>query len=104
MQELAKSDLFFTIFKDRDEISVEEVYSLGKRDPQNKDENHKWIRRRIEIWGKRGLAEPTAGDGPQFLYNIKGFRLTPEGKKLLGRFEENPHDITETPLSLEPKA
>lgn len=96
MISLDKNNLFFIVFKDKDEVSIEEVYSLGKRDPQNTYKNIKWIR--SKVWEERGLVESLYDEsGPKYISNIKGFRLTPKGKCLLGRCEENPYTSPQLP-------
>jgi hypothetical protein len=93
MIRLHKDNLFLIVFKDKNEVSIEEVYSLGKRDPQNTYKNHKWIGNKA--WDTRGLVEPLYAEStPKISSNVKGFRLTLKGKCLLGRCEENPCEAT----------
>ena len=89
MGRLKGNSPFFTIFKDKDEVTLEEIFILCKREEKYK-ENSQWIYSSLYIWKKRGIAEPIYGSRKQSTgwtrySSIIGIKLTEDGKNLLGR-------------------
>ena len=102
MSRLPKDNIFYTLFKDKDEILVEDAFALGKRNPGRTEENITWLRNKLTRWKKRGIAEPLyhatynpASKGGQ-RYRLIGIKLTERGKRLLGKpvSQEDTYHIT----------
>ena len=89
METLNKTNSLFTIFKDKDEVLLEEIYTLCKRE-QKEDKGKVWIRNKLFFLKKRGIAEPIYGfgtlqNGRTSYHCLIGIKLTEDGKNLLGR-------------------
>src|SRR4051794_8570257 len=91
MNPLRKDKIFSTIFKEHDEVSLVEAYSLGKRDSQSKVKNRQWIGGKLAQWRKRGLVEAIYGSTAGSYGALIGIRLTKLGKTLLGKPIEPDH-------------
>jgi hypothetical protein len=75
---MRRDNYFFKIFRDKDEVSLDEVYAMCNKTPDGK----RFIRNKLTTWRKRGVAEPiyleTRSDGkPSPLIGVK---LTAYGK------------------------
>src|SRR5436190_22572506 len=89
MGSLKRNSPFFTIFKDKDKVTIEEIFIICKREEKYK-ENSQWIYSSLYIWKKRGIAETIYGSRKQSTgwtrySSIIGIKLTEDGKNLLGR-------------------
>ena len=80
-----KDRIFSTLFKEHDEVSLVEAYSLGKRTPQYKVKNRQWIGYKLAQWRKKGLVEAIYGSSAGSYGALIGIRLTKLGKTLLGK-------------------
>ena len=96
MRNLNKSSIFFTIFKEKDKVSLEEIYILCKREQSDKEKDRVWISNKLVAWKKRGIAEPTYGTAKQkngwlTRQHLLGIKLTEDGKRLLSRDTKELH-------------
>jgi hypothetical protein len=102
MNKLPKDNIFYTLFKDKDEVLLEDAFVIGKRDPESEEENRIWIGNKLTRWKKRGIAEPLyhATYNPASTrgqrHRLIGIKLTKHGKRLLGKpvSEEDTYHIT----------
>jgi hypothetical protein len=91
MKRLRSDNIFYTLFKDTDEVSFEETVSLGKRDMHTAQQNRYWLFNKLINWKKWGIAEgiydTTHDPAPHKGYRrrLVGIKLTQRGKTLLGR-------------------
>jgi len=83
MNRLNMSNIFFILFKDKDELSLEEAYSLGKRDPLATERNRWWIGNKLAHWRKNGVVEAIYGSTGA----LAGVKLTERGRTLLRKPE-----------------
>jgi hypothetical protein len=102
MKKLGKNNIFYTLFKDKDEVLLEDAFTIGKRGAESEEKNRIWIGNKLTRWKKRGIAEPLY----QATYNpastrgqrhgLIGIKLTEYGKRLLGRpvSEKDTYHIT----------
>ena len=102
MKRLGKNNIFYILFKEKDEVLLEDAFAVGKRDPERTEENIMWLRNKLTRWKKRGIAEPVY----QATYNpaskrgqrhrLIGIKLTELGKGLLGKpvSQEDTYHVT----------
>ena len=90
MNTLRKGNIFYTIFKEHDAVSLDEAFALSNRDPQSKKKNRQWIGGKLAQWRKRGLVEAVYGSTAGSYGVLTGIRLTQRGKTLLGRSGKPP--------------
>jgi hypothetical protein len=102
MKRLGKNNIFYTLFKDKDEVLLEDAFSIGKRDLECTEENITWLRNKLSRWKKRGIAAPLyhATYNPASTrgqrHRLIGIKLTEHGKRLLGKpvSEKDTYHIT----------
>ena len=77
------NNCFFRIFRGKDEVTIDEVYAICHKSPDDK----RFIRNKLAIWRKLGLAEPiykdTSANGKFEL--LAGVRLTALGQSYFHR-------------------
>jgi hypothetical protein len=98
MNSSRKDTIFYTIFKEHDEVSLQEAFSLSKRDPQSKVKNRQWIGYKLPRWRKKGLVEATYGSTAGSYGDLVGIKLTELGKKLVRNLVESKHESNLTPV------
>jgi hypothetical protein len=79
MNRLNNSNIFFSLFRVKDELSLEEIYAVAKRPVQDKEKNRQWIGNKLSYWRTRELAEAMYGSTG----SLTGIKLTERGKALL---------------------
>jgi hypothetical protein len=102
MNRLPKDNIFYTLFKDKDEVLLEDAFAIGKREAESEEKNRVWIGNKLTRWKKRGIAEPVyhatynpvSTRGPR--HHLIGIKLTEYGKRLLGKpvSQEDTYHIT----------
>ena len=97
MNTLRKGNIFYTIFKEHDEVSLDEAFTLGNREPQSTKKNRQWIGGKLAQWRKKGLVEALYDTTPGSYGVLIGIKLTERGKTLLGRSGEPNHRNTPIP-------
>jgi hypothetical protein len=91
MNTLRRDNIFYTIFKERDAVSLEEAFALGKRDPHSKEKNRQWIGGKLARWRKKGLVEAVYGTTAGSYGVLIGIKLTELGKALLEKTVDPNH-------------
>lgn len=99
MSSSRKDTIFYTIFKGYDEVSLQEAFSLSKRDLQSKVKNRQWIGYKLAGWRKKGLVEAIYGSTAGSYGVLVGIKLTELGKKKLVRnLVESKHESNLAPV------
>jgi hypothetical protein len=83
---LRKTNVFFKVFGNKNEVSVEEALLLSEINEQDKKKGRQWIINRLFSWKKRRLVEPVYGRIRNYRILI-GMRLTDSGMVMIGRPE-----------------
>jgi hypothetical protein len=102
MKNLGKNNIFYILFKDKDEVLLEDAFAIGKREAESEEKNRIWIGNKLTRWKKRGIAEPLyhATYNPDSKrgqrHRLIGIKLTERGKRLLGKpvSQEDTYHIT----------
>jgi hypothetical protein len=71
---------FFKIFRDKDEVTIDEAYALCHK----RVDNNTFIRNKLTIWKKLGIAEPIY-ESPIQNSKLMGIRLTALGQSYFHR-------------------
>ena len=97
MNTLRKGNIFYTIFKEHDAVSLDEAFALSNRDPQSKKKNRQWIGGKLAQWRKKGLVEAVYGTTAGSYGVLTGIRLTQRGKTLVIKSAEPNHQNAPIP-------
>jgi len=92
MNTVRRDKIFYTIFKEHDEVSLDEAFTLGNREPQRKEKNRQWIGWKLAQWRKNGLVEAVYSSTAGSYGVLTGIRLTERGKTLVRRSGEPKRD------------
>src|SRR3954471_10307635 len=84
MRQLNKSSIFFKLFTETDEMLLQEIYALGNRKTYSNEKNREWLRHKLRLWKKRGIAEPIYAT-TSYGRTLIGVKLTDLGRTVLGK-------------------
>ena len=84
MRRLNNSSIFFSLFTATDEMFLEEIYAVGMKEIQASEKNREWLRHKLRLWKKRGIAEPIYAT-TSYGRTLIGVKLTDLGRTVLGK-------------------